>query len=759
VASGGRCERFQAEGEREMSTRLKTSVDTVCVQNGVWQDRVNCVGVFERSEVIPSRGGRGNLYVMVQTVGGFPDHAQVQQRLIAVADQCFGSDGSITNGLREAIKAANAGLFEVNLNAPREQRGIAGITCIVLKDEDAYVGQVGPALLYQVARDTFRRLPQESTWLSVERLEDVDISKHPPLGLRHEIEPELSHLHIQSGDVFIASSTHLAKLARDEDIRGAVVRRGANSIRDNLEALIEGKDLSLLIIEVLAADQATAEDRAPVEAVESGQRGLAARVHAALRSLRPPPQPRTAAPAAEATEESEESRQEEPVAVAGAGVKDALQGAWAGLRRLVGGLLPILGSVLPRAEPSTGRPTRTAARDRPAQRGDKRWLWFALAIPILVTLLYAITRIQYDRSRQAQLSQLLQAAQDAKASADSSPAIADQRARLREAIAALDSALLIQPTDERIIDQRKTMQETLDAKNYVSRLLYFGLLTEFPDAGDAKSQLGTVVIRGIDIYVLDVGTDRVYKYMLTQTKDGLQDVREPVLLRKGDQRDQVVVDELLDIAWADPGAGLTGSGLLILDKKGHLLRYDPAAGLEVLPVATSEARGDPIAAATFSANLYLLDPTANAVFKYERTSTGYDVPPTNYFKPDANANVANALDLSIDGSVYVLHSVGSITKYFKGASSPFPLTDLDEPMNGACCIFASGTIEQDGFVYVADAGNQRILKFSPEGVFLRQYRSREPQYMTGLRSIFVEEAEKRVYIADGNKLYWAKLPD
>jgi len=742
-----------------MSARLQTSVDTVCIQDGIWQDKVSCIGVFERSGVIPSKGGRGSLYVLVQTVGSFPDPAQIQQRIISVADQSFRSDGSITNGLREAIKAANASLFEVNLGSPRELRGIAGITCLVLKDEDAYVGQVGPALLYQVARDTFRRLPQESTWLSVERLEDVDIGKHPPLGLRREIEPELSHLHTQSGDVFIAASTHLAKLVRDEDVRGAAAHRGANRIRESLEGLVEGKDVSLLIIEVLAADQAATEGRAAVEAVESKASNLGSRMSATLRRLRLGPEPGAREPAGQVPEEFEERAPEEPVAPAGAGWKDVLRGAWGGLRRLVAGLLPILGSVLPRAEPSAGRPTRTVARGRSAQRGDKRWLWFALAIPLLVVLLYAITRIQYDRSRQAQLRQFLQAAQDAKTLADSSPAIADQRARLREAIAALDAALLMQPADQRIMDERKTVQELLDSKNYVSRLLYFGLLKEFADAGDARSQLGSVVVRGIDVYVLDVGTDRVYKYLLTQTKDGLQDVREPVLLRKGDQREQTVVDELLDIAWADPGDGVTGSGLLIVDKKGQVLRYDPIAGLEVLPVAASELRRDPVAAATFSANLYLLDPGANAVLKYERTYTGYDVPPTNYLKPDASANVANALDLSIDGSVYVLHADGSIAKYFKGVSSPFPLTELDQAMNGACCIFASGTAKADGFVYVADTGNQRILKFSPDGVFLRQYRSRETQYMTSLRSIFVEEAEKRVYIADGNKLYWAKFPD
>jgi hypothetical protein len=378
---------------------------------------------------------------------------------------------------------------------------------------------------------------------------------------------------------------------------------------------------------------------------------------------------------------------------------------------------------------------------------------------VVVILLYALTRIQYERSRQARLTQFVQAAEAAKASAESSPAVGEQRARLREAVVALDQALLLKPGDQALTAERDTLQGTLDQKNLLSRLFYFGKLEEFPDVGDVKCQLSTVVVHGIDVYVLDVGTDRVYKYLLTPTRDGFQDTPgEHVLVRKGDQHGTIVLDELLDITWADPGEGLAGEGLLIVDKKGQVLRYDPAAGLEISVVADSGSWRSPTAAATFIANLYLLDPPANAVLKYERTSAGYDAPSSNYFGTEASANVVSGVDLAIDGSVYVLNADGTIFKYFKGAGVPFPLTNLDEPPREACCIFASGESDQEGYVYVADTGNRRILRFSKEGVFLRQYRGRDPQEMSALRGLFVDEADQRLYITDGNTLYWAKLP-
>ena len=143
-----------------MNTRLRTSVDSLNITGGIWQEKASNLGIFEHSPIVPLHQGRGNLYILVETVGNFPNPENVQQRLISVAQERFREDGSVTNALREAIKAANSELFELNLNATREERGIAGITCVVLKDEEAFVGQAGPALLYHIGQNTFQRFPE-----------------------------------------------------------------------------------------------------------------------------------------------------------------------------------------------------------------------------------------------------------------------------------------------------------------------------------------------------------------------------------------------------------------------------------------------------------------------------------------------------------------------------------------------------------------------------------------------------------------------
>ncbi len=87
----------------------------------------------------------------------------------------------------------------------------------------------------------------------------------------------------------------------------------------------------------------------------------------------------------------------------------------------------------------------------------------------------------------------------------------------------------------------------------------------------------------------------------------------------------------------------------------------------------------------------------------------------------------------------------------------FPQKGLDIPLSAPSCIFVTGSMDEGGSVYVADTGNSRIVKFSKAGEFVRQYRSVEPGYMDNLRGLFVDEANKRVYLVSGNKLLQASL--
>jgi len=61
----------------------------------------------------------------------------------------------------------------------------------------------------------------------------------------------------------------------------------------------------------------------------------------------------------------------------------------------------------------------------------------------------------------------------------------------------------------------------------------------------------------------------------------------------------------------------------------------------------------------------------------------------------------------------------------------------------------------DGGLLVVDRGNKRIVLFTPDGRFQRQYVGNE---LTDPQAVAVDEVAARLYILSGDSLYAADLP-
>jgi hypothetical protein len=267
-----------------------------------------------------------------------------------------------------------------------------------------------------------------------------------------------------------------------------------------------------------------------------------------------------------------------------------------------------------------------------------------------------------------------------------------------------------------------------------------------------------VLVQGIDVYILDLGTDRVYKHLLNGARDGLQPMEgDQVLMRRGDQRGGAVVGELLDIAWVEAGGQRGSSNLLAIDAQGHVMEYDSMLGVQEFPAADSGAWREPVAVMGYYGRLYVLDPEANLVLKYVLTNSGY-ASQSSYLSHGPAPDLSSAVDLAIDGNLFILQSDGVILKYEEGAPVSFVQSNLDVPVADPKAFCATGFMDEDGYVYVADAGNQRIVQFSKAGDFVRQFRGTEEAPMDDLRSVFVLEDKRELYFINGHQLYLFKLP-
>ena len=102
-----------------------------------------------------------------------------------------------------------------------------------------------------------------------------------------------------------------------------------------------------------------------------------------------------------------------------------------------------------------------------------------------------------------------------------------------------------------------------------------------------------------------------------------------------------------------------------------------------------------------------------------------------------------------------------MAKFYDGEPVPFTMSGMPSAMNRPSAIFVSGEPEPDaeGYVYVADTGNQRVLQFDKGGQYVRQLRARiECEEMQDIRGLYVDEETERILLVSGNGLWYAKLP-
>jgi hypothetical protein len=279
---------------------------------------------------------------------------------------------------------------------------------------------------------------------------------------------------------------------------------------------------------------------------------------------------------------------------------------------------------------------------------------------------------------------------------------------------------------------------------------------------DQKSQVTRIVAHWPDLFILDRGLQRVYRFTINELGSNAAPASgDGVILKFGDRIESRTVGEIFDLLWLDAGR------LVALDRSGAYYQYDPTKQSDpAKAVWTARTVNDPAAwaratmAETYANYLYLVDAPHNQIMKY--VSPTADVTWTNavtYFLPGVTPpDLSTAVDFAIDGDVWILRSDGSVSRYTQGRANDITLAGLDTPISKPIGIFTS---EKMSNVYIADAGNQRIVQFDKTtGRFTRQFKPRglDRDAFKALQVLAVDETNKRFFFVSEGKAYIATIP-
>jgi hypothetical protein len=144
---------------------------------------------------------------------------------------------------------------------------------------------------------------------------------------------------------------------------------------------------------------------------------------------------------------------------------------------------------------------------------------------------------------------------------------------------------------------------------------------------------------------------------------------------------------------------------------------------------------------TYLTYLYLADTKNNQIYRHPRAEGGFGNK-VNWLKDQTD--LSNIINMVVDENIYLADST-QISQFFKGKKQDFNLEKTTTPLDIDSIYLSVDT----GNIYALDKSNKRIVKFDKTGVLLANYTS---DFLKEARNFSIDENNKKLYVADSNKL-------
>lgn len=716
-----------------------------------------------------------SLFFLFSPVRGEVPHICRQLRDIA-GDTYWSTPGSVTAALRRSLSVANRHLFEYNLNADRPERCYGGLACAVLRDTDLFLLLAGPVWACIFRRHQLQCFPRG------EKLAPVGIGPTPDVRLRHALAAP--------GDTVLLAPHALLRDVSEEGLRRALSLKDVESVSGALTQ-IGGDDFSAL---VARWKPAPGRQSSPTETVALDRRsegppsvpGDPPTGHPGGAHPEPDAEPwkdeqEVAEPETRMQQQLRAQRRQAFVEDTRRALTGQLQRGWhhlgsglsyvwhgvaaagAGMLALGKWLIGAAGATIRRTLPGSTRSSAHQKQLHPPPP-ENRTLTMVLAITIPVLILATVLVAYRSFAAESRFQGIINRAKQQIALAQAATADSEEtRSHWELAHRYTEQATGLQPEDPAAQSLQDQVQQALDRLDGIQRLT----LTSLVDFG-SRNPARHLVLADQTVFVLDASEGWVAAVPLYRETGETQDQSSveqdwPVLVHTGQRVGGDDVGQLIDCTWVTGEGGRQSSALLVLESNGRLVSYDPAWRTESgAPQLThlelnSPPPGQPVAVGSYSGQFYILDATAEGagqIWRYRPEGNVYPNQPERYFPTQPVRALDTAIDMTIDGHIYILYGDATVGKFLGGETQGFEIRGVPGDLEDTTGLAVDP--DGDGTVYVADRGNARIVALDPEGNFQAQFRVEGA--LGDLEALAVDQAEARFYVLDGGQLYAASMP-
>ncbi len=385
-------------------------------------------------------------------------------------------------------------------------------------------------------------------------------------------------------------------------------------------------------------------------------------------------------------------------------------------------------------------------------------IFIAIAVPLILAVVGGMVFLQRGQAKQHEI--YYQQAVEKAAYAASLTNPLEQRLALQTALGELDKAeeYLVTSQSQAL---RAEVTSSLDALDAVRRLDYQPAIISGLASGVNVTR---IIATAADLYLLNATDGSVLHAVLTTRGYEM----DPTF-QCGPTSGPITVGPLVDIAELPPGA-YENASVLGMDANGNLLYCvigsQPYSATLAPP---NTGLGQPVGMSLDRNDLYVLDPSVNAVWIYRNLEVSQ---PPRLFFGDEVPPMQDVIDLEVyNDDLYMLHSDGHTTKctYSAMAESPTQCVDPYPYSDNRPGRIHGPVVEDTAFsqidyisfpersIFFLDPPHQAIYYFSVLLTLQHQYQP-ITKLAEGDATAFSISANRIAFLAIGDNVYYAAIP-
>ena len=169
--------------------------------------------------------------------------------------------------------------------------------------------------------------------------------------------------------------------------------------------------------------------------------------------------------------------------------------------------------------------------------------------------------------------------------------------------------------------------------------------------------------------------------------------------------------------------------------------------IQILPINITSDTKDSINIDSYSGRVYALNIAANQIYKFNRSNQAFSAGVPWIIN---RVDLSQAVDLSIDGHIYILLENGEVLKFLKGEKQELTLAPVEPAIEKATEFFVSPELK---FIYILEPTNKRLIIYDKTGKFILQYKADK---FDNLKDFSVDEKNQIIYFLNGNSVYKAE---